>query len=495
MEKISAEHISDVLTKYYRRKFKLETNQDNSKIFVIVHSDVELKPIEVGYRSTISLGDVKLTASSADGGSKENTIVICVKDYVGGKIVDSNNIPTYDRDLCRREGKSLELLAGKVSCLPQIYSYEEKENIRLIVEYLGDNVLGKTYSELNEEDLKVLTEILKRQPILQSELNNKNYESIDELARAEFICRSPVEINQLCTTQRLCVSERFFNRFKLENEILVEKQEYQTLKNEMFKKGLDSIFEFQEAAKNHKTELLQETVIPLYDPLEKIAKFAQKFEAILKCRSKFDKKEANYNFYNTVVKMGSDEGLLSAFLRKYYTLDVIFPISNHVQRNQDIIQGDCYPYNMMIKDGKIILIDLFHMSFGPWLSDFVEYITFSNLFCSIDNNEAEALYCKVFGERNYRVIGKKIPNSKENEEEFYDLRKRLELDRTINFAGSVSGQILNFADKFNSYQKEALHKRRGKYLKHINKLLCTKSSDGKDLFANSRSLLEQLLFQ
>lgn len=481
---LSAKYLSTLFTNYYRKKYALENNgAENPNLFAVVPRDMELTSFEKTIHSTVSMGEVKLTrCQRSNGVSEDNKILICVKDYGEGRMKDATGRP-YSDNLSRVEGKALEVLTPSVSCLPVLYGYEEgQNNIRLIMEYITGSIFGRSYREFDKEDLVVLEEVAVRQPVLQSELKNKKYETIDELVRADFVHRIknlPEKPNNF-ETYTLFVTRRFSDRFKIENGKLIEKEDYPKHKIEIFKKGVDSIFEFQGLAKRIYSKVRGE---PPVDMLEYNAKIMHKLKTTVAYKLNPEGKieDKNNDFYGK-------ENLLKTLFSEGYIKEIAKPLYEHTLSNKDIIQGDCHPLNMMIERNKVRVLDLSHISFGPWVSDFVDYITYLNLFCNLSDEEAKGFYYSILGERM------RVNPGSNDEKEFHDIKARMDLERSILAAGSLSGLLLNFGKNLTTYEKAELHNRRKKYLHHIYSLLDIKSENGSALFANTKLFLEQLLF-
>lgn len=485
-----AEQMSDLFTKYYRRKYKIENNgKEDSKLFAIVRRNVELIPVDKGLHSIIYKGNVELTKSqTADTTAEDKTLTICVKDYGTGRLVDSSG-QKYEDKVHRIEARALEILTPHTCCLPILYGYEDKEDVRLILEYLEGNIFGKAYRSVSDEELKLLTEIVQKQPnILESELNNSD--TIDEFVRAGLIHRVWNGVDN-----KLVISEKFSNRFKIEDKKLREKEEYQKQKVDVFRDALNSIFEFQRATKKYKAELVKYAGVPNLELYQRLAKTTAKLKAVIKYQAKLEgnlDKEGN-NFFGK-------EDFIKKLLSEGYINEVSRPIQECVDRDQEIIQGDCYPLNMMILDKKIKIIDLSRISFGPWVSDFIDCMNFLKLLCGLNGIETKELY--------YHILSEKIRLDKEGKisdeyevkdgirfEEFEVLEPKVNLDRTIRASGAISGLLLNHEGKFTKYEQEELKRQRRKYLSNLRDILDTKSKEGKSLFANSRGLLEQILFK
>lgn len=481
---LSAKCLSNLFTNYYRKKYALENNGvGNPNLFAVVPEDMKITPFEKTIHSTVSMGEIKLTkCQRSNGNSKDDKILICIKDYGEGRVKDATG-RIYSDNLSRIEGKALEILTPSVSCLPVLYGYEERQNnIRLIMEYIPGCIFGKSYREFDKEDLVVLEEVAVKQPVLQSELENKKYGTIDELVRANFVHRvkNSSEKSNKFETCTLFVTQRFFDRFKIENKKLIEKEDYPKHKIEIFKKGIDSIFEFQNIAKKIYSKVRGE---PPIDMLEYNAKIMHKLKTIVAYKIDPDGKieDKNNGFYGK-------ENLLKTLFSEGYLKEITKPLYEHTLFNKDIIQGDCHPLNMMVDNDKVRILDLSHISFGPWISDFVDYITYLNLFCNLSDEEAKSFYYSILGERM------RINPGSNDEKEFHDIKARMDLERSIVATGSLSGLLLNFGKNLNTYEKAELHKRRKKYLHHIYTLLDTKSENGSALFGNTKLFLEQLLF-
>ncbi len=434
---LTKEYLSHILSEYYKEEYKEDLR-------VVVHN-FEETPIARGFRSKIDKLNIEYSILK-EGKTEDKKLILCKKEYGKGKIMDSSKIENK-KEMCDREANTLNLLSAVTNVLPSFYAYDKDHKI-IFMEYLGDTVFGRDFRELSDMSKCVLADIAAHQserPISLATLKkHRNYGEELDVAIEDLLKLNLIREEKTGNNIEYILTPKFSDRFEFRgNGIgIVKKDNYVNQKNTIFNMGLDTIFTFQDKAiTSLKINDLLSLNIPKPNRNDYCQKALRKFRSFLRYEGNDLKKKDEQAFFELYSKQ------IGARLE---------------YESKNIIQNDCHPLNMMFVKGngnedRVCITDLFHTSFGPWLSDIVDFLTYLKLFCGLNEFDYEGLVNSSFGRRA------SLNCKGEDKDSYPTLKATLDIDRTIYALGSLSGILLNYKNKFSKSEQKALETRRMAY--------------------------------
>ena len=453
---ISKEFLTEILSKKHRDDLA-PSNVKNLTVEIDCSKKIELEKIETGLRSEVFKSPVLKYSLFLPGKTEKKEETICMKMYGKGKIMDSSKI-VDQKDKVEREAKAMDLMSkNNAKSTVKCYSYIKNGNgLQIFMKYLGNNLLGRNFRELNNDETWVLGDIAKNQPLHISELEKRDYfhEKQADIALIELSKLGFIEEKDKKYRLTPKFNERF--DFKGEGPGIQQKEDYKKSRMSFLEKGLDDLFLFSDEARNYlNIEMKANLNLPLLMADDYIERFMRKLYTSVKYDSEVLNKK------DMAEKYKSDE-------EKIRTL--YFKPANLLEKAiGNVIINDAHLENIMGYENEVKIIDLFHISQGVWLSDVVDYLLSAKLLCNISNSEYNMLLSSAYIKRNNII--EKGRCAGENEELFTKLKKILDVDRGVYYLGSASGYLLNYKKKFDKNEQRNLKIKREGYKSYAKESL------------------------
>ncbi|MCK4589399.1 MAG: hypothetical protein KAT77_03085 [Nanoarchaeota archaeon] len=380
-----------------------------TKLFSGLRSNVEKFPIQYFVDlHALKNGELKeaLRKEKMDSGEiiKQGTFQVCQKE----------NINKADFQMALKEAKVLSLLSQYTDRVPWILGYSEDGNIaRVIMEFLGDFNVGRAFKQPTNQAKEILYYLAKEQPsgVLRTELYDKFPKSlnteeikgcIDELVALNLI-RTQRERN----SQMVYLAKGFYDRYALGKSKkeegkavrLVEKDEFIQERWRVLKEGVVASYQLRIDASKHLKELKQ---IPGFGDFnfsgqgkkppiaERMALFV--FDQIERLLPANTIQSSAYIKDRTQVLpyLIKDLQILNRLKERFITHDSY--ADNFMRREAVSAPPEfVYPLNDESRGNKLVLLDAYHSTIGPFLLDDADFLLYARVGLGLDSNDIDSL--------------------------------------------------------------------------------------------------------